>query len=172
MSRILAFEEFWQVANPIHHGGNGLYYHPCCNIWTTRASKSKRASHTQHLQWRQIMDSLPKDIIDKKQALQAKMIEEGWSIPVLLNEACKIQQLPHIAPPLSSDSSSGKPPQQDFPLQSGAFTISQPTGFIIPPQPTTENFQHKGFIEPGKHLDTVSLNSFSLPARSQTVSQE
>ena len=172
MSKRFTFDEFWKLANPRNHGGSGLYYHPCCDVWTTRSCKSTRASHTQKIQWRLIAGTLDKRIEDRKQALFIKMTEEHWQLPALLNIPCKIQPLPSIPPQLSSDSSSTNQPQQDLPLQSGAFNYTRQPGFIIPQQTTTESFEHKGFIEPGKQLDTVSLNSFSLPARSQTVSQE
>ena len=134
-------------------------------------SKRSRASHTQETKWRSLMASLDPAALDKKIALRTKMLEEGWMIPVSLNKHCKTRPL-HPTPLNPSDSSSDQYPSQPLPLHSGAFTFSQPTGFILPQQPTTENLESQGFIEPGKHLDTVSLKSFSLPARSQTISQE
>lgn len=91
MSKLLTFDAFWEIANPAKHGQNGLYYHPCCDSWTTRNSKSKRQTHSQHLKWRQISCSLDKCLPDKKQALHSRMVEKGWKIPVALNKPCKTQ---------------------------------------------------------------------------------
>jgi len=41
------------------------------------------------------MASLPTDCPDKKKALHAKMIEEGWRIPALFNKPCQAQQPRH-----------------------------------------------------------------------------
>lgn len=91
MLKHLSFEEFWELANPDNHGGNGLFYHPCCDIWNTRSCKAKRATHTKQLKWRQIAATLDKSAVNKKQALLAKMTEEGWKIPVTLNKPCQVQ---------------------------------------------------------------------------------
>lgn len=88
MSRTLGLEQLWEMASSTANSRNGLFYHPCCDVWSTRASKAKRASHSKHLQWRQITSTLDKSVEDKKQALLAKMTEGGWRLPALLNEAC------------------------------------------------------------------------------------
>ena len=90
-SRTLNLDQLWEIANASAKSCNGLMYHPCCDIWSTRAAKVKRASHTKSLHWRQITASLDKASDDKKGALLAKMTEEGWQLPVVLNKSCQPQ---------------------------------------------------------------------------------
>ena len=89
MQALLTFDQLWDKANTAKQGGNVLFYHPCCDVWTTRSSKAARNSHSKYMQWGKLILTLEKNIEDKKQALQAKMIEEGWRLPALLNEPCK-----------------------------------------------------------------------------------
>ncbi len=91
MDRSLTIEELWDTAAAAAGSRNGLCYHPCCDVWTTRAAKTKRASHSRTKQWRQIILSLDRSVEDRKLALQGKMIEEGWRLPALLNHACTFQ---------------------------------------------------------------------------------
>lgn len=94
MTKQLCFQELWNIADATKESGNCLYYHPCCDVWTTRSSKTKRATHTRFLKWGRILLTLDKAAEDKKQALQAKMIEEGWRLPAVLNEACHARPSP------------------------------------------------------------------------------
>ena len=87
-SRTLSLDQLWEIANASAKSCNGITYHPCCDTWSTRAAKMKRASHTMIIHWRQITASLDKASDDKKGALLAKMVEEGWKIPVILNKPC------------------------------------------------------------------------------------
>ena len=98
MSKLVGFEELWLMATSAAEAHNGLVHHPCCDVWTTKASKAKRESHRQKLQWKSIMKALGSSCEDKKQALQAKMIEEGWRLPALLNESCNCQSRQTLRP--------------------------------------------------------------------------
>lgn len=98
MSKLLNFEQLWELANSAAKACNGINYHPCCDVWTTKASKLKRSSHIRSIQWRRIIQSLKKPLDDKKLALQEKMAGEGWRLPALLNQPCKYQ-LPQTAGP-------------------------------------------------------------------------
>lgn len=89
MSQLLTFNQLWDLATRVARKCNGLCYHPCCDVWTTRSSKSKRASHSHALQWRKIILSLACCSGDKKEALLAKMSQEDWRVPAVLNEHCK-----------------------------------------------------------------------------------
>lgn len=89
MVRTLNFDEFWVMANSVNESCNSVIYHPCCDVWTTRSSKSKRASHSKNLPWRKLISSLSKSVEEKKEALLAKITDEGWRLPVVLNEACQ-----------------------------------------------------------------------------------
>ena len=172
MGRLLTFQELWDFTQAQNKHCNGVYYHPCCNIWTTRNSKTNRSSHKLHFNWKQIMASLPKDTEDKKQALQAKMIEEGWALPALLNKPCTNHSSPNPVLQPSSDSTSAKVPPQDLPSQPGVFTFSQLPGFTLCRTPLTSNLNSQGTSEQSKAMDTVSLQSFSLPGRSHSASEE
>lgn len=172
MDRLLPFPDLWDLIAAQIKIRNNLYYHPCCDCWTTRSSKTKRASHKLHFTWKQIMDSLPKGTTDKKQALQAKMIEEGWTLPTLLNKPCTHQTYSNSVLLPSSGSTSAKAPLQDLPSQPGVFTFSQLPGFTLCRTPLTLNFNSQSTSEQSKALDTVSLQSFSLPGRSHISSEE
>lgn len=76
---------------------NGIVYHCCCDLWTSRGAESKRVTHKSHLSWKKIIASLDKTTVEKKEALLAKMIEEGWRVPVVFNEACQFQQRSNFA---------------------------------------------------------------------------
>lgn len=112
--KLYPFDKLWELANAVKSGGNSLYYHPCCDVWTSRGSAAKRASYSRHLKWGRLLLNLDKNIEDKKLALLGKMTEEGWRLPAVLNNSCDPQQRsttqiqnafrPHI-PDL---------PQQDF----------------------------------------------------------
>jgi hypothetical protein len=165
------FESFWTFSNQRANDSNDLSHHLCCDVWTTRHSKRSRNSHTQETKWRTLLASLDPSAPDKKTALRTKMLEEGWRIPVLINKTCLTQPPTASIPQFSSDHS----PSQNLPRphqHSGAFTFTQlpiptplPTNIsqIIPPQNTCEQ---------GRPLDTVSLYSLTLPARSVAASQE
>lgn len=92
MSKLLTFEELWTLAVRVAFKCNGLCYHPCCDVWTTRSSKLKRASHRDSVQWRKVILNLGHSCEEKKQALLSKMSQENWRIPALLNESCKLQK--------------------------------------------------------------------------------
>ena len=87
----LPFEELWRVATAAAAARNGLCYHPCCDVWTTRSAKLKRDSHKQKLLWQNLMSMLDKSVADKKKALEAKMVEERWRLHVVLNESCRLR---------------------------------------------------------------------------------
>lgn len=91
MRKTLTFEELWAIATTAAKACNGLTYHNCCDIWTSRSAKASRDSHRQKLQWKNIISTLDKTIEDKKQGLLAKMTEEGWRLPAVLNEACQVR---------------------------------------------------------------------------------
>lgn len=114
MDRLLSFLDLWNLAIERNKYGNGLFYHPCCDIWTTRNSKTNRASHKLHINWKQLMASFPRETLDKKQALQAKMVEKGWRIPVLVNQPCKTRAVGY--PPLLPFKPHFPQAQTPFPL--------------------------------------------------------
>ena len=91
MPKLLNFDLLWNQATMVNKACNSIYYHPCCDVWTTRSSRIKRSSHTNYLPWRKLLSTLDKTSNDKKQALRTKMIEEGWRLPAVINEGCKNQ---------------------------------------------------------------------------------
>lgn len=98
MDRSFTLDELWDIGIAAAKGCNGLCYHPCCDVWTTRAAKAIRSSHFSSKQWRQIILSLDRSVEDKKLAFQGKMAEEGWRLPALLNYACKFQPPQSVGP--------------------------------------------------------------------------
>lgn len=89
MHRTLTLDELWSLAETTAKARNGLVHHSCCDVWTTRAAKLKRTSHHENVQWRHFLLSLDKSFADKKQAFLAKMTEEGWQLPAILNQTCQ-----------------------------------------------------------------------------------
>ena len=85
------FEELWLAALSHAKCRNDLVYHSCCDVWTTRASERARKSHVKMIRWRELMGSLKiTNGEDKKTLLLAKMTEEGWRMPVVMNQACRL----------------------------------------------------------------------------------
>ncbi len=85
------FSKLWEVTQSQQKHCSTVYYHPCCDIWTTKNSRTNRVSHSQFIAWRDILHSLPSDCTDAQQGLEAKMIEEGWSLHAIVNKPCKLQ---------------------------------------------------------------------------------
>lgn len=98
MDSSLTFDQLWNKLAIHKEAGNCLLYHPCCGVWTTKAAKVKRASHRQSWKWRQIAASLDKSASDIKQAFHAKMTEEGWRLPAVLNKRCTSLPTPFLVP--------------------------------------------------------------------------
>ena len=90
MAKVADYNSFWEIACVKAANGNDLVFHPCCDVWTTRNSKQARSSHPELIKWRQILHSLGKMDIDLKSALHAKMVEECWQIPVIINQHCRV----------------------------------------------------------------------------------
>ena len=86
----MTFDELWKYAEDSEKSYNGVGYHRCCEVWTSRGSKKARDSHVHLLKWRDLMKSLGTSSEDKKQALRAKMVEERWALPVVLNRPCRL----------------------------------------------------------------------------------
>lgn len=120
------FEDFWNYAKAREKGSNEVVYHRCCDSWTSRGSKKVRDSHVEHLGWRNLIRSLGASEEDKKTLLRAKMTEEGWRIPSIINETCKIQ--PKLKFPHQTAFKLHDPHQlQDRPLPPHSFPRAHPT---------------------------------------------
>lgn len=90
MSLSLSYNDFWRFAMERLKQRNYLSYHPCCDVWTTRNSKCIKETHTSVTSWKEVMATLDKSVEDGQVALQAKMLEEGWQIPVVVNKPCRL----------------------------------------------------------------------------------
>lgn len=132
MSKVMAFSDLWDAASSAAKAHNGFCYHHCCDIWTTKASKSKRSTHGKSIQWRNLLLTLDKNTEDKKQALLAKMTEEGWRLPAVLNEFCSVQPSPIFQQQAAFRPHIPDQPPQD--LQAGIAHLN----FINPDQPFSE----------------------------------
>lgn len=93
MLKTVAFDKFWDDAVAAVKGCNGYCYHPCCDVWTTRSAIAKRDTHLKQIQWRKLVPASGKIDEQKKQDLLAKMNENGWQIPIVLNDSCKVQPI-------------------------------------------------------------------------------
>lgn len=96
MTKFLGYDSFWDFATERSQQSNDLSHHKCCDSWTTRQAKKVRASHTQEIKWRHLLSNLKCPPEDQKAHLQAKMIEECWRLPVVLNKSCISQQHKHL----------------------------------------------------------------------------
>jgi hypothetical protein len=140
MSTLLSFEDLWNTATAAANAHNGLAHHSCCDSWTSKGAKIKRKSHKKHESWGKLLLSLDKAVEDKKQALQAKMIEEGWRLPAVLNEACQAR------------------PKQTRQPQT-AFRLHQPD---LPPQDFQASLAHRGLIVASQdHPGNQATSTFS-----------
>lgn len=90
MTKTLYFQDFWLFTIEQNKHGNGLFYHPCCDNWTTRNSKAKRASHKKFIKWQKLISGLDRSTEDKKEAFRAKMEDTGMKTPVVINKFCKL----------------------------------------------------------------------------------
>ena len=94
MARERNFDELWHLALTQGKSRNDIAYHSCCDVWTTRGVKKVRASHVKKLRWKELMASLESNgEEDKKTLLRAKMAEERWRVPVVINEVCKLAMM-------------------------------------------------------------------------------
>jgi hypothetical protein len=114
MKKTLTFEELWKMATMAANARNGLTYHHCCDKWTSRSAKVSRDSHKQKLQWKNLLSIVDKSYEDKKQALLAKMTEEGWRLPAILNEACDSQSRANIQTQIAFRPHNPDQPPQDL----------------------------------------------------------
>lgn len=135
--KLLPFDELWELANAVKHGGNSLYYHPCCDVWTSRGSAAKRASHSRHIKWGRLILTLDKNTEDKKLALHGKMIEESWRLPAVLNDSCQSQ--PRSATQMQN---AFRPHMPDLPPQDFQPSIS--SGHTIQPSLNNSDQQDPG----------------------------
>lgn len=140
---LLSFQDLWNTALTQERNKNIIYYHPCCDIWTTKASMTKRLSHKESVSWRTIISSLPKGCLDIKKAFETKMKDLGWAIPATLNGFCKKQ------PPSEPTAT----PLLDLPHS----------------WPCTDGLPRSDFIE---HKNINDTQTFSLPPRSQGYQEE
>ena len=172
MATNLSFDSFWDKAILSDSSFNGLVYHSCCDVWTSRSSKAKRASHIYQLPWRKVISSLDKSCEDKKQALLAKMTEEGWRLPALLNEYCKCQPRSRV-----QSNHPFKLPQPDQPPEQLQLSLS-PQGFFdpIPDYPPHQDPGTKSpyqlFLDPPISISSSQLLKPSLCLLSPTPTKQ
>ena len=131
-ARLLTFEELWTLVSATNQSSNGICYHTCCDIWTTRGCNKKRTSHLSCLKWQKLSSTLDKSCEDKKQALQAKINEEGWRLPAVLNEPCLVQ--PSLILHQKDAFRLDQPDIKSHDLQAGLSSLD----FIYSDQPSSE----------------------------------
>ncbi len=81
----LMFDDLWKRAIKDVKARNGMSYHSCCDVWTTRPRKAFAESHIRTIRFQRLISTLEGSIDEKKKALKAKMIEEGFRLPALIN---------------------------------------------------------------------------------------
>ena len=134
MSLTLSFEAFWTFAMERVQKHNTLTYHKCCDVWTTLKSKAARNSHLSRETWEFILAGLKtasNSEKDKKRALQAKMIEEGMQIPVVVNQYCTHA----LAEKVDKPGSVAKESPSKSELSHGGSIGHQPYDFLDPHMP-------------------------------------
>lgn len=141
MGSPLSFEAFWTFATTKARQKNALHYHKCCDIWTTRKCKFARASHNLSISWAEFLFTLDRSGSDQKQVAQAKMIEEGMQISVVINKPCQHNSTATIKPTRGrKPRQPSMQPQYNF-GRSGAFNFTQPPEPICAPQSIVLNYQ-------------------------------
>ena len=96
MQNFISFDTFWDLAIKKLLHCNALSYHPCCDTWSTRFSKSK-SSHYGLITWKELIQPLDRSKNDKKQAFRAMMEEKAMNTAVVLNKPCSKTQTNEIA---------------------------------------------------------------------------
>ena len=90
MEKETKFEDLWHVGSSRAKYGNDLWYHSCCDVWTTRKSEAARKSHVKKIRWKELMADIEDNGgEDKKTQLLARMTGERWRLPVVMNEGCQ-----------------------------------------------------------------------------------
>lgn len=90
MAKVMEFEDLWHLAVTHAKSRNDMFYHSCCDVWTARSAINARKSHEKKIRWRELMACLKENGgEDKKTQLLAKMSEERWRLPVVMNEGCQ-----------------------------------------------------------------------------------
>ena len=91
MGKERGFENLWHLALTKGKSRNDVAYHSCCDVWTTRGAEKARASHVKITRWRELMADLGYSREeDKKTLLLAKMVEEQWALPAVINRPCRL----------------------------------------------------------------------------------
>lgn len=162
------YDGFWDFASDKAYEKNDMYYHDCCDVWTTRKSKFARESHAEQTTWRSILQSLQVKKDDRKAALLAKMTEEGWRIPVELNKLCTAKgRKARTTKDAESLASNDNSPASRKNVQSSCFLEAQnkdkkpslPTGIkqTESAQPLIQS------IDPLRPMEVTSCQTFSVP---------
>lgn len=151
----LSFQELWDITNLVSKTSNSIHYHHCCDVWTTRGSAAKRASHYKSLTWRKLFSILGKKTEDKKQALLAKMTDEGWRLPAVLNEVCQAQPRQSLHP-----QSAFKPHQLYLPPQDLQASFSLQDSYQPRPEDSVNEPQGMLFLhQVSSYRRPLSFNS-------------
>ena len=101
----IEFEELWNVIEKARNARNSVTYHPCCYSWSTRKSRSSRASHLKSLNWSFIRAQFDKQVPNEKAALLTYLKDRGLDKYIYLNLKCR--KPPHV-PRNSSNSDSSR----------------------------------------------------------------
>ena len=87
----MGFDDLWLLALARKKNHHDLAHHSCCDVWTTQASGKTRATHVRITRWRELMADLDYGSEeDKKTLLRAKMVQEQWALPAVINRPCRL----------------------------------------------------------------------------------
>ena len=82
------FDQFWTAISRSVTSCNYPTYHPCCQVWVSRAQKACRDSHREKISWGVAINSAGGIHADAKSLLKAHMLEHGWGEPIRFNTKC------------------------------------------------------------------------------------
>lgn len=92
--RKVEFDGFLKQAVSAAKNKNSMYYHACCNSWTTMRTSAKKESHHYTVAWKKIL-KLPdrvdtKDELteEQKQRMKEKLEAYGCRFPTVINIRC------------------------------------------------------------------------------------
>lgn len=119
------FEEFWVAISKFITTKNCPTYHPCCRVWVSRYQKACQGSHTQTLNWSEVLRSVKSLKLDSKGLLHAHMLQHKWGEPIRFNQLCEPTPKRSDPPqPRLADDTYANPSQLD--RVSGSEVVRQP----------------------------------------------
>lgn len=87
------FKSFWDFSKTKEKSRNDVFYHPCCDTWSTRKSGVGRSTHKSQITWRQLLLSVSSSKNEQFEQLFQMMLQNKWRIPPVFNMECRLPRV-------------------------------------------------------------------------------